>query len=307
MSSARRPDMACEGVAPVGTAFLGGPAGRTVEVIDDAHNRRIKVLGASAEDWPAAEALVHQTAAVADERPTKITVYAHPGDDRAWADRGYRHEATIHGYFASGEDAWLHAAYPDPTRGRDPHQEGHDATASLATSKKPLVTPLPADLALRRATPDDAPRVAPFLRSVFPSYPTSLEDEHVGRLIREALSIFHLVEDAAGDLVACASAEVDRARGNAEITDCATSEAARGRGIMAHVIRSFEHTLPKTEGIRDLYTLARAGEVGMNCAFARAGFRYTGCLINNCRMPSGFESMNVWCRQAPDDMGSKHA
>ncbi len=54
----------------------------------------------------------------------------------------------------------------------------------------------------------------------------------------------------------------------------------------------FEHC-----GISDFYTLARACEVSMNCVFAKLGYGYTGRLVNNCRMPTGWESMNVWCKR----------
>jgi putative beta-lysine N-acetyltransferase len=99
-------------------------------------------------------------------------------------------------------------------------------------------------------------------------------------------------------MAAVASAEIDGARRNAEMTDCATRPSERGRGLMVWILRALERDLAREEGIIDLYTLARADEVGMNCAFAKLGYDYTGRLVNNCRMPNGWESMNVWCRTA---------
>jgi hypothetical protein len=39
----------------------------------------------------------------------------------------------------------------------------------------------------------------------------------------------------------------------------------------------------------------------VNCAFAKLGYKYTGRLVNNCRMPTGWESMNVWCKTSSPD------
>ena len=61
---------------------------------------------------------------------------------------------------------------------------------------------------------------------------------------------------------------------------------------------TLEHEQYITGRIHDLYTLARADEVGMNCVFAKLGYAYTGRLVNNCRMPNGWESMNIWCKSA---------
>jgi RimJ/RimL family protein N-acetyltransferase len=65
---------------------------------------------------------------------------------------------------------------------------------------------------------------------------------------------------------------------------------------MIHLLHRLEDDMFGDFGIRDLYTLARADEVGMNRALARLGYAYTGRLVNDCRMPNGWESLNVWCK-----------
>lgn len=283
---------------PPVSAFLSVPAGRTAEVVDDPHNRRIKLLGATPETFDASEALIRRIRETGDAPRTKLTVYAPAGDEPAWAGRGFREEAVIRGYFPDGGDAHLHARYTDAARAQDPQGSAQDAIVELARGKEPVRGVFPVGHALRRADVDDVSTLAAFLRDVFPDYPTSLSDDHVGDLVHSGTSRFHVVVDERGALLACASAEIDRERRNAEITDCATRPEARGRGLMVVLIRSFEDALPREEGIVDLYTIARADEVGMSCAFARAGYAWTGRLTNNCRMPTGFESMNVWCRHA---------
>ena len=59
-----------------------------------------------------------------------------------------------------------------------------------------------------------------------------------------------------------------------------------------------ENDIADLYGITDLYTLARADEIGMNCVFRKLGYDFCGRLVNNCRMPNGWESMNVWCKQS---------
>jgi hypothetical protein len=69
---------------------------------------------------------------------------------------------------------------------------------------------------------------------------------------------------------------------------------------MSVILRNLERDLADEFGITDVYTIARANQAGMNCSFAKLGYTYTGRLVNNCRMPEGYESMNVWCRDASD-------
>ncbi len=50
------------------------------------------------------------------------------------------------------------------------------------------------------------------------------------------------------------------------------------------------------EGIRTLYTIARAVSPGMNITFSKLGYIYNGCLINNTQICGSLESMNVWSK-----------
>jgi putative beta-lysine N-acetyltransferase len=130
----------------------------------------------------------------------------------------------------------------------------------------------------------------------FKDYPTPISPDQISAAIHERTSHFRIVRDSTGALVACASAEIHHTRRSAELTDCATREDQRGKGLMSYILHALEEDLASDFSITDVYTIARAYEPGMNCSFAKLGYRYTGRLVNNCRMPDGFESMNVWCR-----------
>lgn len=272
---------------------------RTCEVILDPHNRRVKVLDVDADFFAALEEFFAGLARSSPpDRFTKLTAYAIGTDAATWRAHGLRHEAEIRGFYPEGASAHLWTRYTDGARSRDAAHAEQDRIVREATARGTGLQPRPDGLRLRTAGADDAPRVAAFLRATFADYPSALDDAKVRRAILAGDARFHVLEGARGDLAAVASAEIDRRRGNAEITDCATDPAWRGRGLMAGLIHSFDAALAREEGIRDLYTLARADIVGMNRAFAAAGYDYTGRLVKNCRMPGGFESMNVWCRRS---------
>ena len=266
-------------------------------MILDPHNRRLKVLDADPDLvrhlLPFLDQLVADRG---DGTFTKLTVYGRGGGASVWADLGLRIEATIRGFYADASDAVLAVRYTDPTRAVDPEAARHDAIVEAARLRGSKSRSLDAGLRLRRAEEGEAQRLVHLLRATFDDYPTALEESTLRRALSEDRTRIHVVEDEAGALLAMASAEIDRSRINAEITDCVTLPAARGRGLMGTLIRSFESPL-REEGIVDLYTIARAGIAGMNHAFAGCGYAYTGRLIQNCRMPQGFESMNVWCRR----------
>ena len=46
------------------------------------------------------------------------------------------------------------------------------------------------------------------------------------------------------------------------------------------------------------FTLARAREIGVNCAFKKLGYCFGGRLKKNSLMPTGYESMNVWYKDS---------
>jgi putative beta-lysine N-acetyltransferase len=140
--------------------------------------------------------------------------------------------------------------------------------------------------------------IAALMLTAFDEYASEISAEAVAGNISDGRSIFRAVSDREGVLVAVASAEIDRVHGAAELTDCVVACEHRGRGMMRHLLRALEGDAVSVCNIEDVYSLARAGIAGMNCDLAMLGFEYTGRLINNCRMPTGWESMNIWCRRA---------
>ncbi len=293
-------DPAAEGAQ---NAWIATPSGRREIVVDPA-NSRIKAYGLLVDDVDAPPVSSLVAGLGADDLPyTKLTVYALPGDDMDWITRGFLGEGFIRGFFPDGIDARIWARYADDGRDEAPRDGEHDRIAAHACTKEPRTPAPPDDLDCRPAREDDAAEVSALLRATFPEYPTPLDEATIATAIREETSRFRLLVDADGGLAAVASAEIDHKRGSAEMTDCATRPDRRGGGLMSYLLWRLELDVAELDGIRDLYTLARADEPGMNCAFAKLGYDYTGRLVNNCRMPNGWESMNIWCRRSEPTPG----
>lgn len=237
---------------------------------------------------------------------TKITVYARPGkhDDKpeksGWRAVGFRKEAVIRGFFSDGADAVLWGKYQDARRARDSQDEEHDRIVDIALSKKQIIPCLDQEeYTCHQGRMENVQEIVALLREIFPDYPTPLTAKYISDRIAGRTSHFRFIRGPEGSLVAAASAEIDPVNHSAEMTDCATLPQGRGRGLMVYLLGRLEQDLIETFEIRDLYTIARADEIGMNCVFSKLGYSYDGRLINNCRMPNGWESMNVWCKTAP--------
>ena len=262
-------------------------------VIIDPYNERIKLYDVRPTDLAKAE-----PTELAEPIATKITVYAPPGDQTAWEGKGFQKEAVIRGFFED-KDAHLWAAYTSEARESAPREELHQATVDLALSKSVIEQPpLLEGFSSEIATAADSAEIAALLELTFEDYPTPIEENIIAKQIQQEENLFRVIRDEQGELAAVASAELDHQRSSAEMTDCATHIPARGKGLMAYLLRHLERDVAERYDINDLYTIARADEVGMNCVFSKLGYEFEGRLINNCRMPNGWESMNVWCRDS---------
>lgn len=275
----------------------GEEPARGGDLVLDLRNRRLKLYGAASGDSrdPGLQ-LWREGLRSCGEFYTKLTVYARPGREMAWMTAGFLREGFIAGYFEDGEDAQIWVAFGDDRRAEAPRDGLHDETVKLAASK-PIVTAKPAaGFRSRPATVDDAAAIAELMDATFDDYPTPITTGIIREQIETVSNVFRVMLDENGRVVASASAEIDHDRRSAEMTDCATRPDQRGAGHMAALLEALAVDVKRDLGITDLYTLARADEVGMNCVFGKLGYNYTGRLVNNCRMPNGWESMNIWCR-----------
>jgi putative beta-lysine N-acetyltransferase len=209
--------------------------------------------------------------------------------------RGFRVEARIPGMYEGKRDGCFMAKYPrrERARIRDPKtvEDVLKAAGRQAGRKAPIS--LPHGWTARAMEPGDAQAMAGLYREVFETYPFPIHDQDYLRSTMDAHVRYFGILDEGGRLVALSSAETDPAGSNAEMTDFATLEGFRGRGLAGLLLARMESEMRRT-GIRTAYTIARAHATGMNIVFARQGYAFAGTLPNNTQIKGDLESMNVW-------------
>ncbi|WP_223701909.1 putative beta-lysine N-acetyltransferase [Sutcliffiella deserti] len=216
---------------------------------------------------------------------------------------GYALEAVLPNYY-SGSEVYFLCKYQDQSRYLSDKWLKEDLIMEEVRLKKRTTRQhLPSSLRLRKATISDANNLASFYANVFPIYPVPIEDPNY---IKDQIlgdSIFHLIEEE-GNIIAAASAEVNRRYGNAEITDCATLPTYRKGGYMYYLIESLEKELSENQ-VFCCYSIARALSFGMNMVLHNLAYSYTGRLKNNCYIFDKIEDMNVWFKDLSNPAAEK--
>jgi putative beta-lysine N-acetyltransferase len=257
------------------------------------YNRRIYLM--RLDDADPAELLPLMLQLCEERDYTKIFAKVPVQHKQAFADLGFRPEARIPGFFEGTEDAVFLGLYLDRNRRQAPDREQIDEVRAIAEAKAPTPAPRPtADLVLRRCRPQDIPDMAPLYGQVFATYPFPIASPaFLAETMASHVVYFGIWED--GQLVALSSAETDREARNVEMTDFATLPDHRGNGYARMLLTRMETAMRK-EGICTAYTIARAISPGMNVTFARQGYEFGGCLVNNTNICGRIESMNIWYR-----------
>jgi len=263
------------------------------DVVIDPHNERIRVLAYARDSFLA----LHQELCEEAEHLGlgKIIVYGRQGDGEVLASAGYRQEGQIDGFF-QGEHAYMHAFFLHPQRGVSAAAEAAEQVLqlSLAKSGTEASQELPEGYRLRAGTSADADQLASLYKTVFATYPTPMDDPGYIRKTMEESTYYYVVTH--GEQIICAaSAEVTPRFGSAELTDCATHPDHLGKGLLQPLFAVLEEVM-RQQGIFYLYSLTRAQSPGMNVTVAKSGYQYRGRLINNCKIYSGFEDMNIWVK-----------
>ncbi|HUF10151.1 MAG TPA: GNAT family N-acetyltransferase [Rhodothermales bacterium] len=266
----------------------------------DPRNERIRLFAVTADDIAEPEALdLIRRRFDENEGFTKLTAYASDEAASKWKKLGFNKEGRIGRFFRDGSDAILWTRYSDEARAESvaEQQKRDEEVLEAALSKEPVESPLlPGEFGLRFSTPDDADKIAALLKETFSEYPADRGPDILKKLITRQQVAFGLLETEDGDIASMAGAEIDVGWKTAEIADCVTVEKHRKRRLMTALLNRLVDHVASRFKVTDFCTFAFADEIGMNAALARAGFTYDGRLVNNRRMPDGWESMNVWWR-----------
>jgi putative beta-lysine N-acetyltransferase len=267
--------------------------GSLVKAHDDPYSDRIRCDHPRTEDGAALGERLLKEAARRDRG--RVVVFSPPHAIDGLLSRGFRREAMLPGFYRGERSCTVMGAYPDASRARLKHADRVKEVRRVTERKQDDPSRTRHRTPTIRATREDAPRIAELLAETFSQYPTPCGDpEYLARMIDDGMP-FRFIE-ADGMVVACASADLVSCARTAELTDCATRPAYRGRGYMQWLLSDLMDDL-RALGYPTSFTLARASVVGMNLAFQRLGFQFRGTMAQSCRIGQDIEDMNVWSRR----------
>ncbi|GGI17671.1 putative beta-lysine N-acetyltransferase [Gottfriedia solisilvae] len=225
---------------------------------------------------------------------TKLIIKTRKEHLYSFLQKGYMIEALVKGYF-QGSDAFFVTKYNSLDRRNSLYwSQGDDILEAVLKSDKLKEKIIPEGYHLRRADKKDAKKLANLYGQVFQVYPTPLnEAAYVEKTMDE--DTIYWVYEKEGIIVSAASAEIDFAQRNAELTNCATLVEHRKHGLMKEIMKKLEQDLV-SQSIYCSYTIARSLSYGMNAAFHQLGYMYTGRMTNNCYIYDKLEDMNIWVK-----------
>lgn len=265
-------------------------------VFIDPVNRRISVKGCQGPDL---QGLARELIDIAKSHQLSKVIFYCLDNAAPYLDAaGYILEGRIPGFFR-GREAFCHSYFVDPGRGQSPYLEQEEQILDqLGQNKKKVLPPLPEGYSVRPVMAGDVEALVQLYRTVFSSYPSPLFDPAYVKRVMES-HVYFLAVFYEERPVSAASAEIDHNNFNAEMTDCATLDGHRGRGLLTVLLDLIEKEMWKLNmGV--VYSLSRAGSFGMNAALHKMGYAFKGKFINNCHIGGRFENMNLWVKHEKD-------
>ncbi|OEF97559.1 putative beta-lysine N-acetyltransferase [Desulfuribacillus alkaliarsenatis] len=274
-------------------------SGFSITIYVDASNSRIVTKDYQVSDY---KALVDKLDYICKKNKlTKLFFKAKAPDWIPLLSYGFILEGVIKNFF-NGQDAYSLAKYYSSERrySKLTEQEDEIIKGIIEKGASEIDTDLEADYKLRKADKNDIEQLVKLYDQVFETYPTPITDKNY---VSEAMddNVLFMIIEHDGKIISAASADIDKNNKNAEMTDCATNPAYRGKGLMSALICALEQEMLKNN-INCLYTIARAKSFGMNAVFFKHGYTYTGRLINNCDISGQFEDMNIWTKSLSKEL-----
>ena len=206
---------------------------------------------------------------------------------------GYVVEAYIPRFYKGETDCVMVSKFFDRNR-KKPSREQLDAFFELlASTRKKRHRKTLADFQIRRLTKADAVRISEIHKKVFETYPFPVfEPKYINKTMEDNTARYYGVFDGT-NLIAVSTAETDVDNKNSEMTDFAVLPDYRGKKLAYYLLVYMEKEM-KATGFKTAYTIARLAEYGMNKTFIKAGYKYSGTLVNNTNIGGKIESMNIF-------------
>ena len=143
--------------------------------------------------------------------------------------RGYQLEAVVPDFYRRRDQALFLGKYLSKSRAAEKRPELVEDVLDKAKMKKGLVAAVKAPgYSCRELEGEDLDEAAALYAQIFTSYPFPISDPEYLRQSLDHVCYYGVWHDSR--LVALASAEIDEAAGNAEMTDFATRPGASGDG-----------------------------------------------------------------------------
>lgn len=206
----------------------------------------------------------------------------------------YINEAIIPHLYDGRIDVYFLSKYIDASRKLDKDENLCNKVLKTAIKKNGLVEKpcLDENYTFNIIKETHAVNLAKHYKNVFVSYPFPIyEKEYIINTMRQNVIYFGIWYKA--NLVAASSLEIDWEHKNAEVTDFAVLDEFRGKELPLYLLNQMEVQM-KELGLLTAFTIARSTIFGINIAFSKCGYKYSGTLKNNTQIGGQIESMNVW-------------
>ena len=219
--------------------------------------------------------------------------------------KGFQCEAKVDGFFR-GSDAYYFAKYYQEARrnSKDWVREDGILQSVLCLNDHVSIDILPNHYQLKKMEKSDCLPLSRIYKQVFKVYPTPLHDpNYIEKTMEDGTIYYGFLKE--GEIVSCASAEINLLYYHAELTDCATLPSHRKYGLMKRLLEKLEVEL-RLLGIYCAFSIARAQSFGMNAVLHQMGYKYRGRLLNNCYIFDKLENMSMWVKDLSNEKSASH-
>jgi len=254
-------------------------------------NDRIYLIKLNKEDCPGILDVLRGMAT--DHAYTKIFCKVPEWAAPLFIADGYMTEALIPGFYKGSIAAFFLSKYMDSDRLMNLEVRRLVELSDLLKSSpgEDQITHKK-KFSIKQLGMEDPEQITELYRKVFLSYPFPIHNpEYILETMKKNIRYFGVSKKR--ELVAVASAEIDKEGENAEMTDFATSPEFRGQKLGQMLLSKMEKEM-ETQGIKTLFTIARLNSIPMNKVFLKHRYQYAGTLLKNTNISGSIESMNVY-------------
>jgi len=228
---------------------------------------------------------------------TKLIVYTTNDERNKLISLDFHHEANMSGFF-NGKKAEIFTWFSKETRQNSTSNTENKSVLKIVETDQTTPSETWSNITfvlLKESNEKHFKPLTKLYQKVFDVYPTNIFDpEYIKKSVATDYT-FVLAVNENGEIIGSASA-MKTGYASAEITDCVVDPTYRGKNILHGIIMKLEGQLMK-DGISNVFSITRARSVGMNMTIKRLSYKFEGTLVNNCKISSGYEDMNIWTKE----------